>query len=407
MSTQNEEGKAQFAKYERNESSGSGRLNQLNLASKLQNTVGNMAYNGSFEAVAAWATNPGCPYGPNWDFTLSDHYLGNSCIYMTPPSNGAMVIARPFTEDCYPVQPGHTYTLSAYVKTINMTSGGGGGAQIGIGPISSTTASVVSDSIKSNTNGWTRLEVATQYDNDGNIGIVKDSAGNRIKYYYDALNRLMRYDESGSGYNNTAQWRYDEKNNLSSQTQNISGTVYTTGYTYDNDNRLTSSSQGGVTTGYTYAADGTGRLTQMLTKNGTASVVTTNIGYVDSSTTSTTAQVKTWNVDAPGTAVDKTYSYTYDSHGNILTVTGGGTAVSYVYDGLDQLVRENNQAAGKTWTYTYNAGGNITAKREYAYTTGALGTVLSTVNYGYGDSTWKDLLTSYNGQAITSTPSAT
>ena len=95
------------------------------------------------------------------------------------------------------------------------------------------------------------------------------------------------------------------------------------------------------------------------------------------------------------------------AHGNILTVTGGGTAVSYVYDGLDQLVRENNQAAGKTWTYTYNAGGNITAKREYAYTTGALGTVLSTVNYGYGDSTWKDLLTSYNGQAITSTPSAT
>lgn len=28
---------------------------------------------------------------------------------MTPPSNGAMVIARPFTEDCYSVQPGHTY----------------------------------------------------------------------------------------------------------------------------------------------------------------------------------------------------------------------------------------------------------------------------------------------------------
>ena len=107
-------------------------------------------------------------------------------------------------------------------------------------------------------------------------------------------------------------------------------------------------------------------------------------------------------MDAPGTAVDKTYSYTYDNHGNILTVTGGGTAVSYVYDGLDQLVRENNQAAGKTWTYTYNAGGNITAQREYAYTTGALGTVLSTVNYGYGDSTWKDLLTSYNGQTITS-----
>lgn len=66
---------AQFSKYEHNESGGSGRLNQLNLASKLQNTVGNMAYGGGFEAVAAWATNPGCPYGPNWDFTSADHYL--------------------------------------------------------------------------------------------------------------------------------------------------------------------------------------------------------------------------------------------------------------------------------------------------------------------------------------------
>ena len=202
----------------------------------------------------------------------------------------------------------------------------------------------------------------------------------------------MRYAETGAGYSNAVQWAYDEKNNLSSQTQNISGTVYTTGYTYDNDNRLTSSSQGGVTTGYTYAADGTGRLTQMLTKNGTASVVTTNIGYVDSSTTSTTAQVKTWNVDAPGTAVDKTYSYTYDNHGNILTVTGGGTAVSYVYDGLDQVVRENNQAAGKTWTYTYNVGGNITVKREYAYSTGPSSVTYSSTKYFYLKNAQGDIL---------------
>ena len=32
---------------------------------------------------------------------------------------------------------------------------------------------------------------------------------------------------------------------------------------------------------------------------------------------------------------------------------------SYVYDSLDQLTRENNQAAGKTWVYTYDAWGNI------------------------------------------------
>ena len=51
--------------------------------------------------------------------------------------------------------------------------------------------------------------------------------------------------------------------------------------------------------------------------------------------------------------------------------------------------------------YSYDNRGNITSKKEYAYTTGPLGTVTKTINYAYGDATWKDLLTSYNGQSIT------
>ena len=74
---------------------------------------------------------------------------------------------------------------------------------------------------------------------------------------------------------------------------------------------------------------------------------------------------------------------------------------TYVYDSLDQLTRENNQAAGKTWVYNYDNGGNILSKKEYAYTTGALGTVQDTISYGYGESAWKDLLTSYDGQTLT------
>ncbi len=55
----------------------------------------------------------------------------------------------------------------------------------------------------------------------------------------------------------------------------------------------------------------------------------------------------------------------------------------------------------KTWVWTYDAAGNILTKSTYAYTTGALGTPLDTVNYTYGDSQWGDLLTAYDGQAIT------
>jgi hypothetical protein len=50
--------------------------------------------------------------------------------------------------------------------------------------------------------------------------------------------------------------------------------------------------------------------------------------------------------------------------------------------------------------YTYDNAGNITAKIRYAFTTGTLGTAQSTTNYTYGNSAWRDLLTSYGGSSI-------
>ena len=56
---------------------------------------------------------------------------------------------------------------------------------------------------------------------------------------------------------------------------------------------------------------------------------------------------------------------------------------------------------GKTWTWTYDNAGNITSRNEYAYTTGELGDPLDTVIYAYTAPDWGDLLTSYDGTAIT------
>ena len=55
----------------------------------------------------------------------------------------------------------------------------------------------------------------------------------------------------------------------------------------------------------------------------------------------------------------------------------------------------------KTLTYQYDTGGNILSKKEYAYTTGTLGTPTKTVNYSYDDENWKDKLTAYDGKTIT------
>ena len=95
-------------------------------------------------------------------------------------------------------------------------------------------------------------------------------------------------------------------------------------------------------------------------------------------------------------------NYNYTSNGNISTITDGELNSSVVYDEADQLIRENNGYTQKTVTYEYDAGGNILSKTTYPYTTGSLeGQTGETVNYSYTDSEWKDLLTAYNGQAIT------
>lgn len=233
------------------------------------------------------------------------------------------------------------------------------------------------------------------YDNNGNLGVLTDGlTGRKTKYAYDFQDRLMRYEETGSGHSNTVQWGYDDDNNLSSQSQTLDGVTYTTNYTYDNDNRLKQATTDGKSANYTY--DAYSRMTGITATSGAKSVVTAAITYKDPSITTTSSQIYKWTVG--GTI----YTYTYDASGNITAISNGGKTTTYVYDSLDQLTRENNQAAGKTWVYTYDNGGNILTKKEYSYTTGTLGTALDTITYGYGDSSWKDLLTSYDGQALTS-----
>ncbi len=109
------------------------------------------------------------------------------------------------------------------------------------------------------------------------------------------------------------------------------------------------------------------------------------------------------------------YRYNYDKLGNIIQVeqgtrvegTNSGTNYSanlkYEYDALSQLTRENNKYLNQTITYTYDKGGNITKKTIYPYTAGSLNGVAptETIVYNYGNSSWTDLLTSYNGQNIT------
>ena len=126
----------------------------------------------------------------------------------------------------------------------------------------------------------------------------------------------------------------------------------------------------------------------------------------DSSHTSymPSGQTETLKNASNNTVTTTSLSYTYDSLGNIETVSEGGVQrKKYFYDSLNQLIREDNLDLNKAIVYSYDLGGNITSTSEYAYQTGSTvtGTPTKTNSYTYGDSNWKDKLTAYNGNTIT------
>jgi YD repeat-containing protein len=178
-----------------------------------------------------------------------------------------------------------------------------------------------------------------------------------------------------------------------------------TTYTYNTDNRITDANYNYGTSNTVkvhWSYDGDGRVTSRdVYDDNTTQIFNTTTTYTEN--TYATAYIQTIrNRQIGSSGYDKTLTYEYDNNNNITKINDGTNETTYIYDKKQQLIRENNQAAGKTWTWDYDDGGNITYKKEYAYTTSTLGTPLLTIPYIYADTRgWTDMLTSYDGNTIT------
>ena len=91
------------------------------------------------------------------------------------------------------------------------------------------------------------------------------------------------------------------------------------------------------------------------------------------------------------------WEYTYDAAGNITKIVCGEKSITYQYDELNQLIRENNGVLGITVLYAYDAGGNMTSRKTYAYTEGTPQTLQKNETLSYRTDGWKDQLVSWNG----------
>ena len=240
--------------------------------------------------------------------------------------------------------------------------------------------------------------VSYRYDNAGNLTYQKDELSDRRTYFnYDLdgnfIGQKVYVDSIGNTSANflfSSANVYDEKNRVIRK--DMQGEEYTLNeyYYYDAEDRVTKTDLTSKRN-LTYSYDEQGRLSTR--------TLNTNVPTAEMLTYSDDGLIASHRVtDATR---DNTYSYTYDDNYNITEIKQDGNIIhSYVYDESNQLIRENNSVSGKTTTFSYDCYGNILNKKEYAFTLGSLGAETDTISYSY-DSTWKDKLTSYDGQSIT------
>ena len=244
------------------------------------------------------------------------------------------------------------------------------------------------------------------YNGEGQLHSLTETGGGEVVTYvytYDSIGRLLNSQQlNGENTVLRTSQSYNSSNQLTKQSWQVGSDSYAEDLTYNSSdgslNTFSIARNGTALTTFTMGYDGLQRLTSM-----NSGVFTRSYAYRDISDSKTTTQVK--SVDYSQTSSNGVtskfagYAYTYDDAGNILTSTDNlNNVTTYTYDDQNQLLTESGTVSGfdgppvsYSNTYTYDTVGNILTSSDGE----------ATHTYTYGDAEWKDLLTAYDGEAIT------
>ncbi len=279
-----------------------------------------------------------------------------------------------------------------------------------------------------NYSNGTRTKAYTYvYNEDGSLhSFTNHLSGEVVIYEYDYAGRFISSSEtkaSNSGYKNDYTVDYDGEGRVIGETSIIdylvSSTVYNATlkpeYTYNTNGTLknteiTLPGGGRIESDYSYGEFN--RLTGISHRAGSFDQDISYIYYSQSNKTTNLVNGYTSTVNGSETS----FSYAYDSKGNITTIVDPNNDVTtYTYDDLGQLTKEVK--GNVTKTYTYDNAGNITSITTTTeqqtidpppgfgpiihWSLNSTNTLTTTKTLSYTNSQWGDLLTSFDGTAIT------
>ena len=294
-----------------------------------------------------------------------------------------------------------TYTLVTYTYAAN--NGNLTKTTYGNGAYIENVYDVLDRIVQIKYNGSIKYKYA--YNGNGDLCEIEDVANNiKYRYEYDSLDRLCAsYTVVGGTVRVVSDYTYDGKSRVTEYTCGMAGATggslgQTYGYTYNDTNGTLSSmtvTASGVSDTLSFTYDALQRLTAKNTvRTGLTLAQTYSYKTISGNRTSTLISGLTQKIN--GSTTDS-YTYTYDSLGNITAINRNGTQSSYAYDIQNQLTASSE--GNIRYVYTYDTYGNILSVQKYDDTDESV--LLSTDTYTYGNSQWLDRLTAFNGVSIT------
>lgn len=175
---------------------------------------------------------------------------------------------------------------------------------------------------------------------DGRVLVVSGSWG-KTSYTYDTIGRITRIESPKGAY---VAYTYD----LQGRRSSISTASGTTSYTYDNTGRLLSASdtQLGQTT---YQRDTTGRIINIQHPDGTRTSLTRD----------TRGRVIQRSVQSSTNSVLFSDSYKRNQVGNIEEIDRGSDKITYTYDNVGRIAKEQRPGISSAIVYSYEKDGSL------------------------------------------------
>ena len=274
-----------------------------------------------------------------------------------------------------------------------------------------------------NINGTHTKVYSYEYSKNGSLTKSTNHLSGKTEIYvYDLEGKVagISYVDDSQSVICSVTSEYDERSNVSELEYIVSGVSFSQGYQYNtqgtlfSEDTVTPYTMGGVT--YTY--DNFDRITTKVIEQNSIGVTSgfkNTISYTYKTVNNATSpyvSYYTYTVEnSSGATSTSTYSYLYDSKGYIIRITKGSDVIKYEYDMYGQLAYEKRGIY--EYTYTYDNAGNIVQIAKKDTTAGSGGGIIikakpglptiQTVytDFGYTNTEWGDLLTSFNGVTIT------